>query len=396
MSTYKITMQPRKHLIYLDQAATTYPKPPEVIEAMTTFMRDMGGNPGRSSHALALSSAREVFACRNIASEMFDTTPDRVIFTTNTTQALNMAIKGLLPACKHKKPHILCSDMEHNAVYRPLWRLQQEGKITFDTFDTLPLSPYRTTEAILASIRRKIRPDTSMIVCAHASNICSAVLPIREIGKLCHAMGILFVVDGAQSAGCLPIRMREMHIDALCLPGHKGLLGPMGVGMLMLGEHITLDTLIEGGNGVDSLRGDMGDDAPERYEAGTLPAPCIAGLRAGLQYIKQVGIDEIFHHEQTLGGYVVEALANMPHVKVYAPNHRGGVVLFSVSGMSSEEAGGVLDAGGFCLRPGFHCSALGHTTLGTPSGGALRGSFGYLNTKKEAEALVLAVRHLQK
>lgn len=389
MSTYK----PR--LIYLDQAATTFPKPPEVLDAMTRFMTSAGGNPGRSSHRMALAAAEEVFACRQAAGEMFGVSPDRVVFTSGTTHALNMAIKGLLPHCKHKKPHILCSDMEHNAVYRPLWRLAQEGHITFDTFDTLPHTPHRTSEAILAAIRRKLRPETSMIVCAHASNICSATLPIGDIGALCRAMGLFFVVDGAQSAGHLSINVKDMHIDALCLPAHKGLLGPAGAGMLLLGEDVTLDTITQGGNGVDSLGGDMGTDTPERYEAGTLPSPCIAGLRAGLAYVKRIGIDAIARHETSLGTYVTEALMHMPHVEVYAPMHKGGVVLFSVAGMTSEEAGRRLDAEGLCLRPGFHCSALGHTTLKTPPSGALRASFGYFNTKKDAEALVAAVRGLR-
>lgn len=390
MSTYKH----KHHRIYLDNAATSFPKPPEVLDAMTRCMVEAGGNPGRSSHRLALAAAEEVFACREEAAQMFGATTDRVVFTSGATHALSLAIKGLLPYCKHKKPHILCSDMEHNAVYRPLWKLGAEGKISFDTFDTLPHAPHRTTEAILASIKRKLRPDTCMLVCSHASNICSATLPIREIGELCRSMGIYFVVDGAQSAGHLDINVKEMHIDALCLPGHKGLMGPMGVGMLLTGEGVTLDTLIEGGNGVDSLVGSMGDDTPERYEAGTLPTPCIAGLRAGMAYVRRIGIANISDHEARLGAYVTQALATMPHVEVYAPRHRGGVVLFAIKGMTSEEAGAQLDAQGLCLRPGFHCSALGHTTLETPQGGALRASFGYLNTTREAEILVGAVRGL--
>jgi len=361
---------------------------------MVNCMKTAGGNPGRSSHKLSLAAAQEVFACREVAATMFNTSPDRVIFTTNTTQAINMAIKGLLPSCPHQTPHILCSDMEHNAVYRPLWKLQEQRRIIFDTFDTLPQSPHRTTNAILSAIQRKMRPETSMVIMAHASNICSATLPLREIGAFCHAHGLWLVVDAAQSAGWADINMKDMHIDALCIPGHKGLLGPAGVGMLLLGENITLDTLIEGGNGVDSLLGSMGDESPERYEAGTTAVPCIAGLRAGITFVQNVGLSTIEEHEKKLGKYVTDALLSMPHVRVYAPMHTGGVVLFSVNGMTSEQAGHILDSQGFCLRPGFHCSGLGHTTLGTPEGGALRASFGYFNTQKQAEDLVWAVRGL--
>ncbi len=391
-----MTTYPAKNskAIYLDHAATSFPKPREVITAVTHSMTKAGGNPGRSSHRLALSAAREVFACRETAGEMFGTAADRVIFTSGATHAINLAVKGLLPYCKHKKPHVLCSDMEHNAVYRPLCRLRDEGRITLSTFDTLPSSPHRTNEAILDAIRRKLRPETCMLVCAHTSNICSASLPVGEIGALCHAMGIYFVVDAAQSAGHIPLSMSEMHIDALCIPGHKGLLGPMGVGMLLLGEDITLDTLTEGGNGVDSMGTGMGNDTPERYEAGTLPTPCIAGLKAGMDYVSQVGLETVWAHECALGRYLTHALCTMPHIRVYAPDHEGGTVLFSVNGMTSEEAGRRLDGMGLCLRPGFHCSALGHTTLGTPEGGALRASFGYLNTKKDAEALVDAVNKM--
>ena len=202
-------MYTHKKTIYIDNAATSYPKPPEVLSAMTHAMRHQGGNPGRSSHAMARASAEGVYACRALAAKLFDASPQRVIFTSGTTQALNMAIKGLLSQSKHPIPHVLCSDMEHNAVYRPLCKLKATGRITFDTFDTLPTSPHVTTEAILSAITRKLRPETAMVVCAHASNICSATLPIQAIGKLCHDKGIALVVDGAQSGGHLPLRVRD-------------------------------------------------------------------------------------------------------------------------------------------------------------------------------------------
>ena len=377
-------------LVYLDHAATSYPKPPRVISAMTDCMKYNGGNPGRGSHRLALGAAKEIYACREVAARLFGGEPDEVIFTLNTTHALNLAIKGIMG----RGGHALCSDMEHNSVYRPLYRLAAEGVCTFDVFDTFPTSPLRTEEMILSALAAKVRPDTRMVVCAHASNVCSAVLPIRRIGEFCRRRGILFVVDAAQSAGAMDLHMERDCIDCLCLPGHKGLMGPQGTGMLILGKGVSLDTLMEGGNGMDSLRGEMSSDAPERYEAGTLQTPAIAGLRAGMEFVESVGVAAIGEHERRLGIRQRDALLELPRVTVYAPHREGGVVLFSVEGYGSDEVGRILDAEGICIRPGFHCSALGHRTLGTPDGGAARVSFGWGSRERDVEAVVRVIRGL--
>lgn len=389
--------------VYLDSAATSFPKPPAVLTAMADCMKHSGGNPGRGSHRLALAAAKEIYACREMAADMFGAEPDRVIFTGNTTHALNLAIKGILGNGSHTggrtgactdTHHVICSDMEHNAVYRPLYRLAQDRMITFDTFDTFPATPVRTEDMILSSLLSKIRPETDVVVCAHASNICSATLPIRKIGALCHRMGLWFVVDAAQSAGVMDIDVEQMNIDMLCVPGHKGLMGPQGTGMLILGKGVTLDTLMEGGNGIDSLRGEMSEDTPERYEPGTLQTPAIAGLRAGMEFVKSIGAKAIGEHERKLCARVRDALMEIPKVTVYAPRHEGGVVLFSVEGYTSEEVGQILDSEGICVRPGFHCSALGHRTLRTPTGGAVRASFGWFSKERDGEALLKAVRRL--
>ena len=377
-------------LVYLDHAATSYPKPPRVISAMTSCMKYSGGNPGRGSHRLALEAAKEIYACREVAARLFGGEPDRVIFTLNTTHALNLAIKGIMG----RGGHALCSDMEHNSVYRPLYRLAAEGICSFDVFDTFPASPVRTEEMILAALAAKVRPDTRMVVCAHASNICSAALPIGRLGAFCRRRGILFVVDAAQSAGTMDINVERDCIDCLCLPGHKGLMGPQGTGMLILGKGITLDTLLEGGNGMDSLRGEMSPDAPERYEAGTLQTPAIAGLRAGMEFVESIGMETIREYERRLGVMLRDALPELPGVTVYAPHRAGGVVLFSVEGYASDEVGRHLDAEGICVRTGFHCSALGHRTLGTPDGGAVRVSFGWESRERDVEAVVRAVKGL--
>lgn len=383
-----------KTTIYLDHAATSFPKPPAVLSAVTDCMKHKGGNPGRGSHRLALAAAKEIYACREVAAAMFGAWPDRVVFTLNTTHALNVAIKGIMGKGGRVGGHAICSDMEHNAVYRPLYKLAADRVIDFDVFDTFPASPGRTADRILSSLLSKIRPDTRMVVCSHASNLCSAALPIAEIGALCRRMGLLFVVDGAQSAGGMAIDMERMNIDVLCLPGHKGLMGPQGTGMMILGQNVTPDTLMEGGNGMDSLRGEMGEDVPERYEPGTLQTPAIAGLRAGMEFIRSVGVEAIGERERRLCGALRDRLMELPRVQVYAPHHEGATVLFSVDGYTSEEVGQILDAEGICVRPGFHCSALGHKTLHTPDGGAVRASFGWFSRERDGEALLKVVKGL--
>lgn len=380
--------------IYLDNAATSFPKPPAVLRAVHECMELYGGNPGRGSHRLALRAAEEVYACRVAAAELFGLDdPGRVIFTQNTTMALNLAIKGLL----HPGDRAVCSDMEHNAVFRPLYRLASDGIIQFETFQTFSAVPGRTDAMLLSSLEHALSRPTRLVVCAHASNICPASLPLAAIGTLCHQHGALFVVDGAQSAGIQNIHMRDMHIDALAIPGHKGLYGPMGVGMLLLGEGISPDTLIEGGNGLDSLSGGMGHDIPERYEPGTLPLPAIAGLHAGIDFVRTVTPAAICEKETHLGILLRDALAELTNVRVVVPHLDGGTILFELEGLSSEEVAAQLDAShpGFCVRPGFHCAALAHRTLGTSENGAVRVSFGWFNTSRDVENLVRAIRACQ-
>ena len=334
-------------MIYFDNAATSFPKPRRVAEEQLRCMQIYGGNPGRGSHALALAAAEKIYECREeLASFFGSSNPENVIFTMNATMALNIAMKGLLK----KGDHVLISDMEHNAVFRPIYKLAREGVITYDVFDTFPTLPTRTPEMICASILEKLHPNTRMLICAHASNICSATLPLAQIGALCHQKGVLFVVDAAQSAGHLPIDVDTMHIDALCAPGHKGLWGPQGSGVLVLSDGIVADTLLEGGSGYNSLEGNMPNESPERYEAGTLPTPAIAGLLEGVREVKRLGLSHIHAHECTLIARLYERLAAMPKVSLYAPHHAGGVLLFSIQDISSDRVGSFLNERGFCVR----------------------------------------------
>ena len=371
-------------MIYFDNAATTFPKPTPVLTEVERCIRLWCGNPGRGSHALSRAAAEKIYECREEAASFFGlNAPENVVFTLNTTMALNMAIKGLL----HRGDHVLISDMEHNSVLRPIAALADRGEITYDVFPTFcggGIQP--STENILHAITQRIRPQTSAVICTHASNICSASLPITEIGALCHAKGLSLIVDGAQSAGILPLDMTRMNIDILCLPGHKGLYGLQGSGMLLLSPGIRLETLTEGGNGVSSLDTAMPETSPERYESGTLSTPAIAGLCEGIRFIRRIGRETIESHERELGRRLTELLANTPGVTVYAPQFVGSTVLFSVDGMPSDAVGRALDARGFCVRCGFHCSALGHRTLGTPESGAVRVSFGFFNSADQVEA----------
>ncbi len=378
-------------MIYLDNAATTFPKPHAVREEQDRCMRLYCGNPGRSSHPIAMRAAEVIYDCRaELASLMGSPNPENVIFTSNATSALNMALKGLL----RRGDHVLLSDLEHNAVFRPIARLARDGRITYDIFPSFAASPDRSTEAILSAIAALIRPNTRLLVCTHASNICSVSMPIREIGAFCRERGIFFVVDAAQSAGHLPIDMEQMQIDALCLPGHKGLFGPPGVGALLLADGIFADTLIEGGSGVNSLDEAMPDDAPERYEAGTLPIPAIAGLREGIRFLRSVSPDRIAEREQMLASHLFDRFSSIRGLTVMLPHTVGSVLLCHSPHLSSDRLGSALGERGICVRSGFHCAPLAHRTLSTPADGAVRFSLSYLNTKSDIDSAARALREI--
>ena len=378
-------------MIYLDNAATSFPKPWSVTEEQARCMREYCGNPGRGSHKMALAAAEKIYECRcAIAALIGAKNPEGVVFTVNTTVALNTVIKGLL----QKGDHVLLSDMDHNATLRPISKMAREGRITYDVFPTFPNDPRATAGDICASIEKRIGPHTRMLVCAHASNICSAVLPLEEIGALCRRYNILFVVDAAQSAGHLPIDVERMQIDALCAPGHKGLLGPQGSGFFWMRDGLVADTLTEGGSGYRSLDLLMPEESPERYEAGTLPTPAIAGLLEGIRSVERYGIANIANRERELNLLLQTKLLCLPRIHVYLPHKVGSVLLFGIREMSADTVGDLLDKKGFCVRCGYHCSALGHATLKTPLGGAIRVSPGYTTTRADMLAFFQAVSEI--
>lgn len=378
--------------VYLDNAATSFPKPTRVTEEVARCMRHYCGNPGRGSHALSMAAAEKIFECRCACASFFGGVPQNVMFCMNATMALNTVIKGFL----RKGDHVLISDMEHNAVLRPIDKLTRMGEITYDVFPTFLNDPQSRASRICTAIARMMRENTRMLICAHMSNICSAVLPLEEIGKLCRARGILLVVDAAQSAGHIPIDMERMCIDALCVPGHKGLLGPQGSGCLILRDGLRMDTLIEGGSGLFSLETAMPEDPPERYEAGTLATPAIAGLLEGIKAVQSIGVLKIAQKERDLNLYLQRQLERIPNVEIYAPHLHGSVLLFNKCGVASEELGRKLNEYGFCVRAGYHCTALGHTTLGTPKGGAVRVSPSFYNSRLDMDLFAETVERLSK
>ncbi len=373
---------------YLDNAATTFPKPLSVYEEVTKCMTRYCGNPGRSAHSLSLDAARKIYECRALLADLLGVGElERIIFTMNTTYALNTVIKGVLK----KGDHVIISDLEHNAVWRPIHKLYEKGDIKYDVFSSMTLSSRRSPTLICAKIASLLRPNTKMVIATHASNICSATLPIVEIGEFCRKRGLFFLVDAAQSAGHYPIDLDSMNISALCAPSHKALYGPQGCGIIALGRGITIDTLIEGGNGVSSLDPAMPLFSPERYEAGTLPTPTIAGLCEGIKTINSYGLSAIAEYESSLFVYALEALCNIPEISVYAPSFKGATLLFNAKDIPSEELALRLDSYGICARGGFHCSALAHKTLGTPPDGALRISLGIFNQKKDIDSLAMSL-----
>jgi selenocysteine lyase/cysteine desulfurase len=302
-----------------------------------------------------------------------------VIFTQNTTYALNIAIKGAL----RQGDHVLISELEHNAVRRPIERLAAEKGVTYDIFPVLGLPD----TALLQGIQKRIQPGTRAVICTHASNICGVSLPLATIGRLCRRAKLYFIVDGAQSAGILPINMREMRIDALAVPAHKSLYGIQGCGALCLGERFLPAPLTDGGSGVDSMLPHMPDEPPERFEAGTLPTPAIAALYEGVRSLEGGISAEIHARECQLFRALRERLEALPSFRLYAPQHEGAIALFSHRTLSSDNIAAFLAARGICVRAGLHCAPLAHQALGTPKDGAVRVSFGRYNTLAEVDLL---------
>ena len=379
----------KNKLYYLDNAATSFPKPKSVIKEVQNCLSNYCGNAGRGSHKLSLFASNKIYECREEICNLINaSSPENIIFVPSCSYGLNLIIKGVLDF----GDHVLISDMEHNSVLRPIQKLTDEGKITFDVFDCL----LKTDEQILNSIKSKLKQNTKLIICNHQSNICSFVAPINKIGELCKKFDILFALDVAQSLGHYNIDIQNSNINYISAPAHKGLYGIQGVGFVAINSKNTLKTLVEGGNGIHSLETVMPDFIPERHEVGTLPLPSIVGLHEGAKEVRTRGIEEISYHECKLFRVLCDGLRNIKAVTVYAPDFEGSTLSFNINNLSAERVCALLDEQNICLRGGFHCSALGHASLGTKEIGTVRASFGIFNTKNDVDKLLLAVNNICK
>ncbi len=354
-------------MIYLDNAATTFPKPQNVISAVNNCLKKYSANPGRSSHKLSQKASEEIYLCRNKLSEFFGAdSPENVVFTTNCTTAINMVLKGVL----QPHDHVICSSYEHNAVLRPLNKLSAYG-VEYDIARVFPENPTSTVHSFEALIKN----NTKLIICTHASNVNGVVLPIKELGELARRYKIKFAVDAAQSAGVLPINMKEMNIDYLCIAPHKGLYAPMGTGILISNSDIQ-NTIIEGGTGSMSKLPLQPDFLPDRLESGTVNLSGIYGISAGVDFVKSKGVGNIYQKEFKLISRVYNAFSKIPQIKMY--NHifelgkTAPVLSFNIDGKDCEEVGQALNNMGVAVRTGFHCAPLAHKTIGTEEQGTVR------------------------
>lgn len=374
--------------IYFDHAATSWPKPPEVLRAMAAFL-EVGGNPGRSGHRLSLEAGRIVYRVREALAALFNAPdPLGVIFTANATHALNLALHGLLPPGSR----VVTSGSEHNAVMRPLRNLEARGVEVV----VVPDLPDGSLDR--GAFARAIAPGARLVVVRHASNVHGALVPLRELADWTHTVGALLLVDAAQTAGVLPIDLQALDIDLLAFTGHKGLQGPPGTGGLILGHRVaaaSLEPLLQGGTGSRSASEVQPDFLPDRFESGTPNGVGIAGLGAGLAWVLERGIDAIRQHERAIAQRLIEGLEGMPGLRIHGPSDRSHcmpLVAFTVTGRSVSEIGGRLDeeAGVLC-RVGLHCAPAAHRTIGTFPEGTLRWAPGPLTTHEEAEGALRAL-----
>lgn len=371
--------------IYFDNAATSSPKPPEVLERVNAALTEFNANPGRSGHSAALSAAREVLSARErLAALMNAGEETNIAFAFNCTDALNLAIKGAL----RYGDHVITTQLEHNSVLRPINALAARGRISLSI-----VSPRADGFVDPEDIRASIRKNTRLIAVTHASNVTGAIQPVAAIGEMARREGILYLIDGAQAIGATPVNVRALSCDLYAFPGHKSLLGPMGTGGLYIRPGVVLRTLREGGTGTDSESMLQPDERPERYESGTLNLPGIAGLGAGCAFVAK-RVSAIMSHERELTGALYEGLSAIRGAEIYSPREeaaRAGIVSFNLPGMTSSDVADRLGRMGIAVRGGLHCAPGAHRFLGTLRRGAVRASVGYANTFEEVDAFLNAV-----
>lgn len=376
-------------MIYLDNSATTNPKPQAVKNAVMRAMIYYSFNSGRGGYKESVNTSDMIFSCREKLSEMFGFPSENIAFTPNCTTAINFAIKGIL------KPgdHIIISNLEHNAVARPVYALFKNGIIDYDIADFS-----FDKEQTINNFKKLIKPNTKAIVCTHASNVFGCVFPIKEIGKLAHENGIIFIVDAAQSAGILDIDCKSDNIDILCAPGHKGLYAPMGIGFIALRDNVEISTIIEGGTGSNSMKLVQPDNMPERLESGTLNNVGIIGLCAGIDFVVGKSVSSIYKHEKNLMKYIYGELAKNNNVKLYTPSFNDAflapILSFNYKDYPSEKTASFLADKIIACRAGFHCSKLAHTAFGTDNRGTVRISPSVFTKYSECEKFIDTLKKL--
>ncbi|SCI29141.1 aminotransferase class V-fold PLP-dependent enzyme [Romboutsia sp. Marseille-P6047] len=376
-------------MIYLDNAATTFPKPESVYNAISDCMKNYCANPGRAGHKLSMRAAREIYDARENIAKLFNIdNPMNIIFTSNATDSLNLAIKGSV----NENDHIITTSMEHNSVIRPIKALEAYGVentvVNCDEHGFLNVK----------ELEKAIKPNTKLIVTTHASNVCGTLVDIKKVGEIAKKHNILYLVDASQTAGVYNIDIKEMNIDMLAAPGHKCLFGPQGTGILYIKEGLNINILKEGGTGSKSEDLFQPNLVPDKYESGTHNTPGIAGLNAGVKFILEEGIDKIREHEEDLCQYMMDRLNEVPNVIIYGPNNvkeKAAVIALNLGNMDSGEVTFLLDSQyDIAVRSGIHCSPLAHMTLGTLEQGVVRFSLGYFNTKEEIDKVINALKEI--
>lgn len=380
-------------MIYFDNAATSYPKPQSVVRALHTAVVRYGSNPGRAGHRLAVETAEQVYNARKTVARFFDMEPcENVIFTKNCTEALNIVIKGIAKS----GGHFLCSNLEHNAVVRPLESLRQRGICSWST-----AAVGETDEETVENFRKGLQPNTLAVICTGASNVFGEVLPIRALASLAHRNGVYMVVDAAQCAGVLPISMRNDGIDFLCAPGHKGLYGIMGTGVLLCNCEATLAPLMQGGTGVLSALLTQPDSYPERLESGTLNVPGILTVAEGVKFLEKKGVSQIYKSEMKHILRIEDALSKMRNVELYTDLTSGKksyvpLLSFNVRGLHSEETAARLSEADIAVRAGLHCAPFAHKAYKTQSCGTVRICPSAFTVQKDVNSLLNSIFQIAK
>lgn len=379
-------------MIYLDNAATSFPKPQSVINAMCRAQLSFGANPGRGGHALSVKAGQLVYRCREKLGEHYGCKSENVAFTLNCTASLNTAIRGVLK----KGDHVIISSLEHNSVLRPVHALSEKGIITYSVARVNPLDDNET----LRSFASQIKENTRAVITTCVSNVFGTVLPVEKLCALCKARGLLFILDGAQSAGSHALKLDKTGVDIFCIPGHKGLLGPMGTGAILFGEGVEIEELVQGGTGSNSLSQIQPAIYPDRLESGTLNLPGIAGLYEGICHLEKIGGEAcVLSHESELIKLLSEDMSVIRGVYVYKEMQAGkstNLVSFNLGDLHSELTASLLDKSGIAVRAGYHCSYLAHKTYNTSEKGCVRVSPGIFTSKKDVKNFVFCLNKIAK